>query len=45
VRMTEHLQRLALKWMVWTRDGHAFGEVLMVGSVWWCPSIESITTN
>jgi hypothetical protein len=35
--MPENLQRLPLKWMVGTGDGHPFWEVLMVGSVWWCP--------
>jgi hypothetical protein len=37
--LTEDLQRLSVEWVMRTRDGHAFGEVLMMGSVWWFPSI------
>ena len=36
--LPEDLQRLSLEWVMRTRDGHAFGEVLMMGSVSWCPS-------
>jgi hypothetical protein len=35
--LPKDLQRLSLKWVMRTRDSHAFGEVLMVGSVWWFP--------
>jgi len=31
-----------MEWVMWTRDGHTFGKVLMVGSVSWRPSITSI---
>ena len=40
--LPQDLQRLSVKWVMWTRDGHAFGEVLMMGSVSWFPSIELI---
>src|SRR5262249_33671770 len=43
--LSQDLQRLSVEWMMRARDGHAFGKLLMVGSVWWFPSIESITTN
>jgi hypothetical protein len=43
-RMPEYLQRLSLKWMMWTSDGHSFREVPMMGSVWWFPLTKSITT-
>jgi len=33
----QDLQRLSMEWMMQTRDGHAFGEELMLGSVWWFP--------
>jgi hypothetical protein len=36
--LTEDLQRLSVEWVMRTRDGHPFGEVLMMGSVWWFPS-------
>ena len=42
-RLTEHLQRLSLERVMRTRDGHPFRKVLMVGSVWWFPSITSTT--
>jgi hypothetical protein len=35
--LPQDLQRLSLEGVMRTRDGHAFGEVLMVGSVWWFP--------
>jgi hypothetical protein len=35
--LPKDLQRLPMEWMMWTRDGHTFGKVLMVGSVSWCP--------
>jgi hypothetical protein len=37
--LPEDLQRLSVEGMVRTRDGDAFGKVLMMGSVSWCPSI------
>jgi hypothetical protein len=43
-RMPENFQRLSLKWMMWTSDGHSFREVPMMGSVWWFPLTKSITT-
>ena len=36
-RLPENLQRLSLEGMMRTGDGHAFGKVLMMGSVSWCP--------
>jgi hypothetical protein len=42
--LPKDLQRLPMEWMMRTSDGHTFGEVLMVGSVSWCPSTTSITT-
>src|SRR4029453_4432718 len=41
--LPEDLQRLSVEWVMRTRDGHAFGEVLMMGSVSWFPSIISTT--
>ena len=41
----QDLQRLSMEWMMQTRDGHAFGEELMLGSVWWFPSIRYRTSN
>ena len=43
VRVSEHLERLALKRVVGTGDGHPLREVLRVGSVWRCPSTNSST--
>ena len=40
-RLPEDLQRLSFEWVMGTGDGHAFGEVLMMGSVSWFPSIIS----
>jgi hypothetical protein len=37
--LPEDLQRLSVEWVVRTRDGYAFGEVLMMGSVSWFASI------
>ena len=37
-RLPKDLQRLSFERMMRTRDGHALGKVLMVGSVWWFPS-------
>jgi hypothetical protein len=37
--MPENLQRLSLKWVMRTGDRHPLREVLMLGSVWWFPSI------
>jgi hypothetical protein len=39
-RLSEDLQRLSLERMMRTRDGHASGEVLMMGSLSWFPSTE-----
>lgn len=36
-RLAKDLQRLSLERVMRTRDGHAFGEVLTMGSVSWCP--------
>jgi hypothetical protein len=41
--LPQHLQRLSMERMMRTRDGHAFREELMLGSVWWFPSIKSDT--
>ena len=41
--LPEDLQRLSFERMMRTRDGHAFGEVLMMGSVSWFPSTTSTT--
>jgi len=35
--LPQDLQRLSVEGVVRTRDGDAFGEVLMMGSVSWCP--------
>jgi hypothetical protein len=40
--LAQDLQRLSFEWVVRTRDGHAFGEVLMMGSVSWFPWMKSI---
>jgi hypothetical protein len=45
VGLPKDLKRLSLEWMMRTRDGYAFGEVLMVGSVWWFPSTTSVTSG
>jgi hypothetical protein len=37
-RLPEDLQRLSFERVMRTRDGHAFGEVLVMGSVSWFPS-------
>ena len=37
--MPQDLQRLSFEWVMRTGDRHAIWKVLMVGSVWWCPSI------
>ena len=36
---SKDLQRLSFEWVTRTRDDDAFREVLMMGSVSWCPSI------
>jgi hypothetical protein len=36
--LSEDLQTLSFEWVMRTRDGHAFGKVLMMGSVSWFPS-------
>ena len=43
--LPENLQRLSLERVMRTRDSHAFGKVLMMGSVSWFPSTEFLTTN
>ena len=43
--LAEDLQRLSVEWVMRTRDGHAFGEVLMMGSVSWFPSTTSVTSG
>jgi hypothetical protein len=40
-RLAKNLQRLSFEWVMRTRDSHAFGKVLMMGSVSWCPSTKS----
>ena len=42
--LAQDLQRLSVEGVVRTRNGHAFGEVLMMGSVSYAPSTPS-TTN
>jgi hypothetical protein len=42
---SKDLQRLAFEGMMWTRDGDALGEVLMMGSVSCGPSIRFPTPN
>ena len=42
--LPQNLQRLSMKRMMRTRDGHAFGKELMLGSVWWFPSTKSSMT-
>jgi hypothetical protein len=37
--LPQNLQRLSMKWVMRTRDSHTFGELLMMGSVSWRPSI------
>ena len=37
--LPKDLQRLSMERMMRTRDGHASGKELMLGSVWWFPSI------
>jgi len=43
--LPQDLQRLSMERMMRTRDGHPFGEELMVGSVWWFPSIRYRTSS
>ena len=43
--LSKDIQRSPFEWMMPARDGDAFGEVLMMGSVSGCPSIEFRTTN
>ncbi len=45
VRVSQDFQRLCFERVVRTGDGHPFGEVLTVGSVWRFPSIPFLTTN
>ena len=37
--LSEDVQALSLEGMMRTRDGDAFGKLVMMGSVSWCPSI------
>jgi hypothetical protein len=41
--LSEDLQRLSFERVMRPDDGHSFWEVLKMGSVWWFPSIISIT--
>ena len=41
--LSKDLQRLSLKRVMWTRYGDAFGKLLMMGIVSWCPSIRTPT--
>jgi hypothetical protein len=43
--LSEDLQRLPFEGMMRTRDRYAFGEVLMMGSVSYAPSIRFRTTS
>jgi hypothetical protein len=43
--LAQHLQRLSVEGVVRTRNGHAFGKVLIMGSVSWCPSIRYRTNS
>jgi hypothetical protein len=43
--LPEDLQRLSVEGVVRTRDGDAFGKVLVMGSVSWCPSTTSVTSG
>jgi hypothetical protein len=43
--LAQDLQRLSVEGVVRTRNGHAFGKVLMMGSVSWCPSGRWSTRN
>jgi len=43
--LPKDLQRLSLEWVMRTGDSHALGKVLIVGSLWWFPSIPSHTAN
>jgi len=43
--LSEDLQRLSLEGVMRTSNGHSFREVLMMGSVWWFPSIPFHTPN
>jgi hypothetical protein len=39
--LPKDFQRSSMEWMMRTRDGHAFGKVLMMGSLSWFPSTTS----
>ena len=43
--LSKDLQRPAFERMMRTRDSDTFGEVLMMGSVSWCPSTMSVTSG
>jgi hypothetical protein len=43
--LSQDLKRLSMERMMRTRDGHTFGEELMLGSVWWFPLIPFHTPN
>jgi hypothetical protein len=43
--LAQHLQRLSVEGVVRTRNGHAFGKVLMMGSVSCCPLDQWITRS
>jgi hypothetical protein len=44
-RLPKDFQMLSFKWMMWTRDSHADGKVLMMGSVSCGPSTTSTGTS
>jgi len=45
VGLPEDLQRLSFEGVMGTGDGHPFREVLMMGSVSWCPSTTGVTNG
>ena len=45
MRMTKNGEHFTLKRVVLACNLHLSGKVAKVGSVWWFPSIELITTN
>lgn len=45
MRMTENGEAFALEWVMLAGDGYLRRKVMRMGSVWWFPSIGSITTN
>jgi hypothetical protein len=43
--LPQDLERLSMEWMMRPCDGDAFGKVLTMGSLWWCPSTRSTTKS